>query len=54
MVVPVVLSALFHGIALGLLYVGVPHLDRDEAPVERIVIVELLTIDEERNLREFL
>ncbi len=49
---PVVISALFHGIALGLLYVGVPHLDRDEAPMERIVIVELLTIDEERNLRE--
>lgn len=49
---PVLISALFHGIAVGLLYVGLPHLNRDEAPMERIVIVELLTLNEERNLRE--
>ena len=52
MIGPVVISALFHGVVLGLLYVGLPHLNRDEAPMERIVIVELLTLNEERNLRE--
>ena len=44
------MSALFHGVAVVLLYVGLPHLQRDNLSVDHVVVVELLTVDERRNL----
>ena len=49
---PVIMSALFHGVALALLYLGLPHLKYDELSGERVVVVELFTVDERRNLPE--
>ena len=50
---PIIMSALFHGVAVTLLYLGLPHLKHDELSSERVVVVELLTIDERRNLPEY-
>ena len=50
---PVIMSALFHGVAVTLLYLGLPHLKHDELFSERVVVVELFTIDERRNLPEY-
>ena len=44
------MSALFHGVAVVLLYVGLPHLQRDNISTDHVVVVELLTVDERRNL----
>ena len=44
------MSAVFHGVAVILLYVGLPHLKRDNISTDHVVVVELLTVDERRNL----
>ena len=49
---PVIMSALFHGVAIALLYVGLPYLKDDRLLDERVVVVEMVTIDEVRNLPE--
>lgn len=49
---PVIMSALFHGVAFALLYLGLPHLKHDELSSERVIVVELLAVDERRNLPE--
>ena len=46
------MSALFHGVAIALLYVGLPYLKDDQLLGERVVVVEMVTIDEVRNLPE--
>ena len=49
---PVIMSALFHGVAIALLYIGLPHLKDDELIGERVVLIEVVTVDEVRNLPE--
>ncbi len=47
---PVVISAIVHGLAMVLLYIGLPHLSREEQVREQVVVVELVAVDENRNL----
>ena len=49
---PIIMSALFHGFAIALLYVGLPYLNDHPVLGERVVVVEMVTIDEVRNLPE--
>ena len=45
-----ILSGVGHCLALAALYLGLPHLWVDEPVNERVVIVDLVTVKQDRNL----